>query len=251
MFLSTRWVLVFNPLCVKADHILQAVRILEDGVACDIIKIGNILRNKERFVKRRQRLIGPDGNTLKAIELLTGCYVLVQGNTVSALGSYKGLKEIRRIVIDCMNNIHPIYHIKELMIKRELAKDEKLKNESWDRFLPHFKKQNMKKKKPVKKSKKEKTLFPPAQMPRKIDLELESGQYFLDPKEKEMRKTEEKKRAQVEKAQERAEQRQSVFKAPEEKPRQKATKEADSTGQTIESLKAKFAAEAKARANKV
>jgi len=38
---------------------------MEDGVACDIIKIGNILRNKERFVKRRQRLIGPDDNNIK------------------------------------------------------------------------------------------------------------------------------------------------------------------------------------------
>jgi len=46
---------------------------MEDGVACDIIKIGNILRNKERFVKRRQRLIGPDGNTLKVIYI--NCFI--------------------------------------------------------------------------------------------------------------------------------------------------------------------------------
>jgi ribosomal RNA assembly protein len=85
---------------------------MNDGVACDIIKVGNLLRNKERFVKRRQRLIGPSGSTLKAIELLTGCYMMVQGNTVSAMGPYKGLKDLRRIVLDCMKNIHPIYHIK-------------------------------------------------------------------------------------------------------------------------------------------
>jgi len=57
----------------------------------------------------------------------------------------------------------------ELMIKRELAKDEKLKNESWDRFLPKFKKRNIKTKAPQKKSKKKnKTLFPPAQQPSKV-----------------------------------------------------------------------------------
>lgn len=32
---------------------------------------------------------------VQALELLTNCYVMVQGNTVSALGSFNGLKEVR------------------------------------------------------------------------------------------------------------------------------------------------------------
>jgi ribosomal RNA assembly protein len=165
---------------------------------------------------------------LQAIELLTNCYVLVQGNTVSVMGPYKSLKEVRGIVLDCMKNIHPIYRIKvhslppsnattsqriylvlsngeqELMIKRELAKDPKLANESWDRFLPKFRKRHLtsaeksaKKREqlesklqaqksaqpeagdvkaegsqaPAKKEKPKKkvyTPFPPAQLPRKV-----------------------------------------------------------------------------------
>lgn len=58
------------------------------------------------------------------------------------------------------------------MIKRELAKDPTLNKESWERFLPKFKKQNVtkKKKKVDIKPKKEYTPFPPPMPESKVCL---------------------------------------------------------------------------------
>eukprot|EP00163_Fabomonas_tropica_P000914 TRINITY_DN1066_c0_g1_i1.p1 TRINITY_DN1066_c0_g1~~TRINITY_DN1066_c0_g1_i1.p1 ORF type:complete len:378 (+),score=85.87 TRINITY_DN1066_c0_g1_i1:485-1618(+) len=205
-------------LLARSVPVDQAVRILQDDVQCDVIKIGNIVRNKERFIKRRARLIGPDGSTLKAIELLTDCYMLVQGNTVSCMGPYAGLKQVRRIVEDCMNNIHPVYNIKTLMIKRELAKDPKLREESWDRFLPQFKKKPAPKKKKPKKTgpKKEKKLFPPAPTMSKVDKQLETGEYFLSKDTKQARAREAKAAARVERSESKREARGEDYVAPSE-----------------------------------
>ncbi|KAG9280504.1 hypothetical protein AMEX_G3223 [Astyanax mexicanus] len=206
----------------------QAVRILQDDMACDIIKIGTLVRNRERFVKRRQRLIGPKGSTLKALELLSNCYVLVQGNTVSVLGPHSGLKEVRKVVLDTMKNIHPIYNIKTLMIKRELASDPELRSQSWDRFLPKFKHKSLaKRQKPKKKKvKKEYTPFPPPQPESKVDRELASGEFFLRESEKRRRKLNEIKVKQAEALSRKQDERKKAFIPPREKPATKKTPKA-------------------------
>uniref|UniRef100_A0A6M2DIY5 KRR1 small subunit processome component n=1 Tax=Xenopsylla cheopis TaxID=163159 RepID=A0A6M2DIY5_XENCH len=217
----------------------QAVRVLQDDVGADIIKIGSFVRNKEKFARRRQRLIGPNGCTLKSIELLTNCYVLVQGQTVAALGPYKGLQQVRKIAEETMKNIHPIYNIKALMIKRELMKDPKLKDENWERFLPKFASKNLSKRKQPKNKriKKPYTPFPPSQPESKIDKQLASGEYFLKEDQKKARMHKEKEEKHSQAAKKREERREKSFVAPEEN--KKVTEKKEST-LDVNALKSKI-----------
>ena len=138
------------------------------------------------------------------------------------------------------------------MIKRELAKDPKLAGQDWSRFLPKFGKRKAAKK-PIgtgpnaieagpsnsvapssshvtpsthfvpplalanhKKNKKPYTPFPPAQTPRKIDLQLESGEYFLKPHEKKRKELDVKHEKERVATKERKERRAEMFEAPVE-----------------------------------
>jgi len=202
----------------RSVPINQAMKIMQDEVMMDVIKIGNIVSSKEKFVKRRQRLIGPNGSTLKAIELLTNSYIMVQGNTVSVMGNHKSLNQVRKLVLDCMNNIHPIYNIKSLMIKRELMKDPDMAKENWDRFIPKFRKQNIqrKTKKVVKYKKKEKSLFPPAPTPRKEDLQMETGEYWQSERKRDIDRRKKRQDAQAEKMKETKVEKNKVYQPPKE-----------------------------------
>lgn len=231
-------------LLARSVDLEQAKRVLEDDVACDIIKIGSMVSKKERFVKRRSRLIGPGGTTLKAIECLTDCYVAVQGNTVAALGPHRGLKEVRKIVEDCMNNIHPYFTIRTIMEKHDLAKNPDLRNENWEAYLPHYKGKNIsKRKQPLKKkTKKAYTPFPPPQQESKIDKELASGEYFLKEHERKQQKTELRRQKQKQSKQDRQQKRDKSFIAPEEphEPQQKKAKVENNSKVNLDKLKQKF-----------
>ncbi len=100
-------------------------------------------------------------------------------------------------------------------------KDPELANENWERFLPHFKKRTLsKRKKPLKitdKSKKPYTPFPPPQEKSKVDLQIESGEYFLGKQAKERAAREEREERQREKQAEKKVARQKEFVPPQEK----------------------------------
>ncbi|XP_068211644.1 KRR1 small subunit processome component homolog [Palaemon carinicauda] len=180
---------------IKARDIMQllqrsvpfehAVRVLEEGMTHEVIKISGIVRNKERFAKRRQRLVGSNGTVLKALELLTDCYILIQGTTVAVIGPYNGVANVMDVVKQTMKNIHPVYLLKCLMIKRELAKNSKLSKEDWSRFLPKLTHRNVQTKKPKNlQTKKPYTPFPPEPAERNIDKSLAEGKYFVCQEEK-------------------------------------------------------------------
>jgi ribosomal RNA assembly protein len=140
-----------------------------------------------------------------------------------------------------MQNVHPIYNIKTLMIRRELAKDPALANENWERFLPKFKKKNFQPKKAPAKEKKVKSPFPPPQPPSKLDLQLESGEYFVN----EAVRKQQKKRERSAKKQEVKTARQEAHAAGRDAPPEPAPPRPAPAGETLEKLRDRVQAKAK------
>lgn len=122
------------------------------------------------------------------------------------------------------------------MIKRELAKDPELKNENWDRFLPHYKSKNLsnRKKPKVVNKKKDYTPFPPPQPESKIDKQLASGEYFLNDNEKRAKKMKEKFSKKVEAEIKRQEKRSAAFIPPEETPVDNDNKKSETKGSDVD-----------------
>lgn len=82
-------------------------------------------------MKRRQRLLGPNGATLKALELLTNCYVLVQGNTVSAMGSYQGIKQVRDLASDLLVCTIPCMYSVQALHRPAWFADTQMQTVNW------------------------------------------------------------------------------------------------------------------------
>lgn len=164
----------FIQLLSKGMHLEDAVKVFEEEVFSEIIKARSLCGSEQTFERRRKRLLNP--KILKAIETLTKCKVLVSGKYVCIVGVYKGLSQARKIIVGCFENTHPIFAIKELMIKKDLLKKD-IEGE-WDRFVPTVRKTHSKKRKPGRVS----GGMPEEIRPSKKDLQKETGEFYADEK---------------------------------------------------------------------
>jgi len=221
-----------------------ALKVLQDGVESDIVDLAPFNKKGPTFGKRVQRMLGPNGATQKAIEILTGTNIAIYHYTVAIVGGFAGIEKVRKLVLDNMRrNIHPVYGIKELMSRRELAKDPTKSGTDWKPFIPVYGKtkppQKQKKPKPKPKKKKPYSPFPNAPPPRKIDLMMASGEYLLTEEERNAKKMEEKMVERAEKSHQKRQKQLESFVPPKEEKsyNTKANKEPTKVEDTIGKIK--------------
>lgn len=97
-------------------------------------------------------------------------------------------------------------------------------SEDWSRFLPQFKKQNVNRRKKLsekqkaasKRKAKEYTPFPPEQLPRKNDIAMATGEYFLSDKQKNHKENEKKRDEKENRKTEKINERNKNLEAPAE-----------------------------------
>ncbi|EJW04243.1 hypothetical protein EDEG_01475 [Edhazardia aedis USNM 41457] len=116
----------------------EATKIFNDNVFCEVINIKQLAKssNKAVFQNRKHRLEGKNGDTIKALQLLTKTYITMEGKSLCVVGKYKGINEVSDIVEKVFQNQHPVYLLKRLLAKRELENDKEIKDQDWTRLLP-------------------------------------------------------------------------------------------------------------------
>ncbi|KAF5140662.1 rna-binding protein [Vairimorpha ceranae] len=131
----------FIRLVAKNVDVETAMKVLEDEYCGEIIEIRKMVKSEKVFTKRRDRLIGKNSMVLKALKMISKCYIYITGKHIGVVGSYDGLTVVKQIVYDCIaNNKHPIYEIKKLIVKNQLGEDKEMENEDWKRHIPDYKK---------------------------------------------------------------------------------------------------------------
>lgn len=152
----------------------HAVKILEDDISCEIIPIRIIVSSEKTFERRRQRLLNQ--KVLNSLQMITKCHILIANKNACIVGDYRGVNDAKNIVIKCFENIHPVFQLKELIIKKKLQTD-KIEGD-WERFLPKIKKTHSSNKTKSRLS----GGMPEEIRERNEDREMETGEYFMKKK---------------------------------------------------------------------
>jgi ribosomal RNA assembly protein len=141
-------------LITRSVPIQHAVRIFQDDIASEIFSFEHIIKSNVRssppVLKTLKNIIGAKGSTLKALELLTKCYISIDRNTICVIGSYAGIKTIASVIEGCVKNIHPLYHLKNIILKNQLRKNVAMKNSNWLRGMSQQMQVAAKRSKPLK-----------------------------------------------------------------------------------------------------
>ncbi|KAH0572473.1 Ribosomal RNA assembly protein KRR1 [Spironucleus salmonicida] len=153
----------------------EATLVFQPSVECEIIKLRP---PTSKALKRRTRFAGPQGQTMKALGLLTNTRLALSGKTLAVIGSPQGIELMMGITRDCFEkNIHPVKWVKGLMIRRELQKVPDLENEDWSKFYPKEARRNHKKKKVNIHKKKNGIVDVGKFSERKVDKQMEMGDF--------------------------------------------------------------------------
>lgn len=133
-------------LITRGVDLIHAKEIFDPNNTHLILNLQQFVKDKKVMVNRRDRLIGPKGDTLKALRMISDCFIQVEKKSVCVIGSYKSVILVEEFVKKCFTNYHPVHLLKQLIAKDECKNDKNKNDMDWSNFIPTVKKKVQKKK---------------------------------------------------------------------------------------------------------